>query len=57
MFGFQDVVISIDKWTVDTSTVTNMSDMFNSCSSLTALDVSKFNTSNVTNMSNMFYSC
>ena len=42
---------------VDTSNVTDMNNVFNSCSALTSLDVSKWNTSNVTNMKNMFYSC
>ena len=31
--------------------------MFQECSSLTSLDVSKFDTSNVTDMSEMFYRC
>ena len=42
---------------VDTSNVTNMSNMFYYCRSLTSLDVSKFDTSNVTNMYNMFNNC
>ena len=42
---------------IDTSYVTDMSGMFSSCSSLTALDVSNFDTSNVTNMSFMFEYC
>ena len=42
---------------VDTSNVTNMNSMFNSCSALTSLDVSNFNTSKVTNMLYMFYGC
>ena len=42
---------------VDTSNVTNMNDMFRSCSALTSLDVSKFDTSNVTNMNYMFDDC
>ena len=41
----------------NTSNVTNMSDMFNGCSSLTSLDLSGWNTSNVTNMEYMFYDC
>ena len=57
MFKDQSVVTSIDKWTVDTSTVTNMARMFNACSNLTALDVSNFNTSNVTSTSFMFSGC
>ncbi|BDR56928.1 BspA family leucine-rich repeat surface protein [Xylocopilactobacillus apis] len=40
-----------------TTQVTNMSEMFNSCSRLTSVDVSKFNTSAVTNMSFMFSYC
>ena len=34
-----------------------MGNMFDSCSSLTELDLSNFNTSNVTKMVNMFYDC
>ena len=34
-----------------------MQGMFNSCSSLTTIDVSDWNTSNVTNMWNIFYNC
>ena len=42
---------------LDTSNVTDMSYMFENCSSLTILDVSNFDTSNVTNMSYMFKNC
>ena len=42
---------------IDTSRVTIMSGMFQSCSSLTSLDVSGLNTQNVANMQNMFESC
>ena len=42
---------------LNTEKVTNMSNMFWGCSSLTSLDVTHFNTANVTNMSLMFYSC
>ena len=41
---------------LDTSRATNMYKMFNFCSSLTTLDVSKFDTSKVTDMRNMFSS-
>ena len=41
----------------DTSGVTNMQEMFRSCSELTSLDLSVFDTSNVTNMHSMFYGC
>ena len=40
-----------------TDNVTNMNRMFQGCSSLTQLDVSKWNTIKVTNMSYMFYNC
>ena len=42
---------------VDTSNVTSMSHMFNSCRSLTSLDLSGWDTSNVINMYGMFYNC
>lgn len=48
---------SIDISSFNTSNVTNMSNMFKQCSSLTVLDVSALNTSNVTNMSDMFSNC
>ena len=41
----------------NTSKVTDMSYMFNSCSVLKSLDLSNFDTSNVTIMSSMFTSC
>ena len=42
---------------LNTSEVTNMSQMFADCTMLTSLDVSSFNTENVTNMKMMFYEC
>ena len=42
---------------LNTSNVTDMSDMFKGCESLTSLDLSSFNTANVTDMSEMFKSC
>jgi surface protein len=42
---------------LNTSEVTNMAHMFNSCSKLTSLDLSSFNTSKVTEMLTMFYNC
>ena len=41
----------------DTSEVTNMAYMFNSCSSLTSLDLSNFDTSKVTNFDSIFENC
>lgn len=42
---------------LNTSEVTNMEWMFNNCSSLTSLDLSKFDTSKVTDMNTMFCGC
>ncbi len=42
---------------LNTSEVTNMSNMFYNCCSLTSLDISHFDTSNVTDMNQMFYDC
>lgn len=42
---------------IDTSQVTDMSDMFYFCHSLTTIDLSNFDTSNVTDMSEMFWGC
>ena len=42
---------------LNTEQVTNMSQMFTGCKSLTSLDLSNFNTSNVTAMLRMFYQC
>ena len=41
----------------DTANVTSMSQMFDSCASLTSLDISSFNTRYVTNMVRMFFDC
>ena len=42
---------------LNTSNVTDMSDMFHGCESLSTIDLSHFNTSKVTNMSGMFHGC
>ena len=42
---------------LNTSSVNNMSSMFDDCKKLTTLDVSNFNTSSVTSMDNMFFGC
>ena len=41
----------------NTSEVTNMSNLFEDCSSLESIDLSHFNTGKVTNMSGMFWVC
>ena len=40
---------------LNTSSVTNMANMFSCCNNLTSLDLSNFDTSNVTDMGGMFY--
>ena len=42
---------------LNTSNVTDMSGMFEGCSSLTSIDLSNFDTSKVTNMAYIFYDC
>ena len=42
---------------LNTTNVTNMSDMFGYCRALTTLDVSNLDTQNVTNISSMFWGC
>ena len=58
-FGDMQYLSSISgmKEYLNTSEVTNMSEMFSNCIGLTSLDVSNFNTANVTNMNYMFYGC
>ena len=53
-FDYGNVIDSIDFNGFDTSSVTNMSNMFGGCRKLTYLDLSSFDTSNVTNMRYMF---
>ncbi|WEV69156.1 BspA family leucine-rich repeat surface protein [Bifidobacterium sp. ESL0775] len=48
-------VIGLDTW--DTSNVTDMSGMFQGCSSLASVDVSRFDTSLVADLSYMFQGC
>ena len=55
--GFTELVSISGIKNLDTSNVTNMSNMFNSCSKLTTLDLEKMDTSKVTDMSYMFSNC
>lgn len=50
-------VISINKWKINTSKVTNTSNMFYQCNNITTLDLSGFDVSNVTDISQMFTGC
>ena len=54
--SYDDIImnIKIDRW--DTSNVTEMEDMFATCSKFNC-DLSKWNVSNVKNMNGMFYRC
>src|SRR5690554_1407431 len=51
-----DNLISV-KSGLNTSSVTNMTNLFRDCSSLTYVDLSGLDTSSVTNMEGMFYGC
>ena len=53
LYGGDDKLIYAPN--IDTSNVTDMSDMFRNCHSLTSVPL--YNTSNVTNMQNMFVDC
>ena len=56
MFGSTGLK-SLDLSNFDTSTITNMGQMFYGNTSLEELNISNFNTSNVTSMGDMFYNC
>ncbi|MBO5394325.1 MAG: BspA family leucine-rich repeat surface protein [Clostridia bacterium] len=53
--GYTGTILDLSLF--DTSSVTDMSYMFNFCNSLTSLDLSTFETSSVTDMSYMFNFC
>ena len=55
--GFNNLVNIEGIENLKTDSVTNMSNMFYNCTSLTTLDVTGFNTQNVTNMYQMFCYC
>ena len=61
MFYYLHGIISLDLNNLDTSKVTDMSEMFKSnfnyTTSLTSLNINSWNTSNVTNMKEMFSEC
>ena len=57
LFWGLDAVEAIDLSGLDTSRVTDMIDMFHSCSSLASLDLSGLDTSRVEDMGGMFESC
>ena len=53
-YGPKDLDISEEIASIDTSNITDMSEMFYMCYSITDLTLNTFNTSNVTNMYGMF---
>ena len=56
-FNFANLTIIEGIKNLNTSNVTDMNGMFDSCSSLTSIDLSNFDTSKVTNMVYIFYDC
>ena len=50
-------ILSLSKWKIGTSNVTDMTYMFMQCESLKSLDLSNFDTSKVTKMYAMFANC
>ena len=56
-FNFANLTIIEGIKNLNTSNVTDMNGMFDSCSSLTSIDLSNFDTSKVTDMGGMFYGC
>jgi surface protein len=57
MFQFNGYLENFDPTNFDTSSSTDMSYMFQSCSKIKELDLSKYDTSKVTNMYYMFGGC
>ena len=55
--NWKDLKVIKDLKYLNTSNMTDMSDMFSGCESLTSIDLSNFNLSNVTDISNMFDGC
>ena len=55
--GYTGTDLSSETSALNTSNITDMSEMFKDCSNLTELDLDNFDTSNVTDMSNMFSGC
>ncbi len=55
--GFENLTKIEGLENLNTSKVTDMSRMFDSCKSLTHLDLSSFNTASVTDMKGMFFYC
>ena len=57
LFADNSYLLYIDLTDFDTSSVTNMKNMFSKCTSLTSIEFGNFITSEVTSMDNMFISC
>ena len=55
--GYTGTELNEEIANLDTSNITNMTSMFNGCSSLQTLDLSNFNMSKSSDFGNMFYGC
>ena len=57
VLGNKTALLTIDSWTVSTSSVKDMGGMFEGCAALTSLNLSNFDTSKVKDISFMFSRC
>ncbi len=57
MFRNRTDLVTVDFHNVDTSSVTNMEEMFYGCRNITSINVSGWNTANVNSMRSMFDNC
>ena len=57
VFQRKTSLLTIDSWTISTSSVKDMAGMFQVCTALTSLDLSNFDTAEVMDISFMFSSC
>lgn len=57
VFQSKSALLTIDNWTVSTSSVKDMAGMFQSCAALTSLNLSNFETAEVGDISFMFAYC
>lgn len=55
--SFSDGVRSVTSFNINTSLITDLSNMFNNCETLVNVNLTKFDFSKITNMKNLFFNC